>query len=175
MRQMELKVFRSWIVLDDKQTDVMLAASSQRKAFAALQSVGLDISIRTIAQFWGFSDDETECAIALASPGEVFVSPMDAGNWKVLPKRELAKPPKEPKIPTDPEGIKRYNKTRREASEAGKRARGEVRVNSWLPPDAVAALRLLTGGDESRGAVQKALVLALTSCPAVVAAQKKAA
>lgn len=167
MRNMELKVFKSWIVVSDtERADLILAASSQRKAFDALQSVGLDISIRTIAQFWGFTDDENECAIALASPGEVFISPFEAGKYERMPKRELVKLPKAPKIPTDPEERKRYDAARRGNSDDAKRLRGERRLTTWLPKEAAEALDKLTGGSTERGAVQAALVLALTTCAA---------
>ena len=55
---------------------------------------------------------------------------------------------------------------RRADSDEAKRARGERRLTTWLPKEAAEALDRLTGGSKERGAVQAALVLALTTCAA---------
>ncbi len=46
---------------------------------------------------------------------------------------------------------------RRARSDAEKIARGEVRVNTWISPDAAKGLNEMTKGNNTRGAVQGAL------------------
>lgn len=73
---------------------------------------------------------------------------------------------KVPKVPTDPEERKAYDRQRVARSDSAKLARGERRLTSWIPKEAADALDKLTGGSKERGAVQAALVLALTTCAA---------
>jgi hypothetical protein len=172
---MEMKVFNGWTMKNGKQVAVIVAASSQRKASAALAEFGIDASVRAIQSYWAITGNKKHCEVALAVPGQAFAaSSLDSDDYKPLPRKPLAKVPQLPKTPTDPEGKRLYDKNRREASDKNKRERGERRISSWLPPEAAAALDRLTGGDESRGAVRAALVLALTTCAATQEAQKAA-
>lgn len=50
---------------------------------------------------------------------------------------------------------------RRQKSDEAKRERGEKRLTMWLPAEATEALRKITGGDDARGAVTKAITAAL--------------
>lgn len=167
MRNMELKVFSGAALVNGKQVHVILAASSQRGAVAALHGVGLDVSVRHLTTYWRVTGNEQDRAIALASPGKVLAaSSLQSSDFKPLPPRPLAKVPQPPKVPTDPEARKRYDVARRADSDEAKRARGERRLTTWLPKEAAEALDRLTGGSKERGAVQAALVLALTTCAA---------
>lgn len=169
MRKMKQKVFKGATFNNGKQVAVVVAASSQRNAVAALHEYGLNVTIRELATYWSVTGNKIDCETALAQPGQVFIaSTLEAQDYKPLPHCPLVKPstPPEPKIPKDPEGKKLYDKSRRIASNTSKRQRGEVHVNAWLPPEAVEALNKLTSGSRERGAIKAALVLALTTCAA---------
>jgi ABC-type xylose transport system substrate-binding protein len=164
MRKMQQKVFHGLDFVNGKQVSVVVAASSQRAAVEALRGVGLNVTVRHVADYWNVTGNKDQCATALAAPGEVFASSsLDSRDYKALPKRPLPPPsrPHPPKIPKDPEGFRQYTKARREDSDENKRKRGERRVSTWIPKDAAEALDQLTGGSKERGAVQSALVAAL--------------
>jgi hypothetical protein len=164
MRKMELKVFGGWTLIDGKQVAAVVAASSQRNAVAALAEYGIGLTVRELVAYWPITGNRKQCEVALAVPGTVYAaSSLDTDDYKPLPRRPLPKTAakREPKVPTDPQGRKLYDKERREVSNATKIERGELRINSWIPADAAAALDQMTGGSRERGAVREALALAL--------------
>lgn len=171
MRKMELKVF-SGMTTSRPQTRAIVAVSSQRAAVEALQGVGMNVSLRRVATHWNITHNVHECNVALSKPGTVFaaVSANGPGAKHFEPMPILSTPlppePKVPKIPTDPDEYKVYTKNRRIGSDKNKLERGERRVTTWLPKEAVDALDKLTGGSTERGAVQNALANALIACAA---------
>ncbi len=163
MRKAELKVYNGSSVVGGKQRTVIVAASSQRSAVAALANFGIGISLRHLATYWTVTGNRKQCEVALSQPGQAFAaSSLDTDDYAPLPARALAPPgPKVPKIPTDPEERKLYDLKRRENSDKAKLERGERRVTTWLPKEAAAALDRITGNSAERGAVQAAIARAL--------------
>lgn len=169
MRKLENKVFSGSETINGKQVSVIVACTSQRAAAEALHAHGLRTTLKHVSTHWVVTGNTATRAIALAAPGKVFAaSTMGGKDFKALPvdARDGADQAKLPKVPKDPELRKVYDKERREGSDEGKRKRGERRLTTWLPKDAVEALDRLTGGSTERGAVQAALVKALITCAA---------
>lgn len=52
---------------------------------------------------------------------------------------------------------------RRRKSDAAKVERGELRVTTWISPEAAKALRKITGNSEAKGVIQDAINNALLS------------
>lgn len=165
MTKAALKVFSGSGFILGKQVRGLVAATSQKAAIEALQAAGMSIGPNAFRSFWTATGNEADCETALASPGDVFVtSSTSARDYRpVKPKATAATLPK---VPKDPEERKKYDAKRRAESDEDKRARGERRLTTWLPKEAAEALDKLTGGSTERGAVQAALVRALTTSAA---------
>jgi len=163
MRTGELKVYRGAERINGKQVHVIVAATSQRTAVAALANFGIGISVRHLVTYWSVTSNSKECEIAMLHPGQAFASSSTQDtDFAPLPRRSLPPPaPVLPRVPKDPEARKEYDKRNRENSDSSKRARGERRLSTWIPKEAAEALDKLTGGDTTRGAVQAALVQAI--------------
>lgn len=168
MTKAALKVFSGSGFILGIQVRGLVAAASQKAAIEALQAVGMSIGPNAFRSFWTVTGNDADCETALASPGDVFVtSSTSARDYRrVKPKATAATPPKVPKVPKDPEERKKYDADRRAESDKDKKARGERRLTTWLPREAAEALDKLTGGSTERGAVQAALVRALTASAA---------
>jgi hypothetical protein len=143
-----------------KQARVLVAATSQQAAAEALRACGLHTTRRTIGQYWSVTGNRRECELAMSMPGAVFASSgIDEDDFVQLP--VIPPEQRQPKVPMDPV-------QRRQKSDAEKIARGEVRLNSWIPPEAAAALAKITSGSEERGIVRDALTRALISFAAQI-------
>jgi len=98
--------------------------------------------------------------MALSAPGTVFASHgANQDDYEPLP--VIPPEQRQPKMPMD-------DVQRRQKSDAEKIERGELRVNSWIPPEAAAALAKITGGSNERGAIREALSRALVSFAAQI-------
>lgn len=162
MRVGELKVYDGVESVNGKEARVIVAATSQRTAVAALAQFGIGISVRRLMTYWTISSDQRASEIALSQPGQAFGQRPDNAFYP-LPRRAVpqSSAPAAPKVPKDPDGRRQYDKEKREDSDATKRARGERRLTSWLPKEAADALDQMTGGSAERGAVREALTAAL--------------
>ena len=156
-----LKVFAGLeSVRGAKQARVLVAATSQQAAVEALRACGMHTTRRTIGQYWSVTGNKRECELALSAPGTVFASSgIDEDDFERLP--VIPPEQRQPKKPMD-------DVQRRQKSDAEKIERGELRVNSWIPPEAAAALTKITGGSNERGAIREALSRALVSFAAQI-------
>lgn len=177
MRTAELKVYFGDHVIDGKRRPVIVAASSQRTAVAALANFGIGISVRHLVTYWATTGNRKQCEIALSAPGQAFAaSSIDAADYAPLPRRQPSPgAAAAPKVPKDPEGRRAYDKEKRVDSDESKRARGERRLTSWIPKEAADALDNITGGSAERGAVREALTDALIAYAALPRSKRKAA
>lgn len=177
MRKAELKVYTGWSMIDGKQRTVIVAASSQRTAVAALANFGIGISVRHLVTYWTITGNRKQCALALSAPEQAFAaSSLDTDDYAPLPRRKLSQgATAAPKVPKDPEGRRAYDKEKRVDSDESKRARGERRLTAWIPKEAAEALDKITGGSAERGAVREALTDALIAYAALPRSKRKAA
>jgi len=165
MRIGEMKVYSGASMVNGKQVAVIVAATSQRTAVAALENFGIVISVRHLITYWTVTGNRKACEVALAQPGLAFAATsLDSDDYAPLPQRIPA--PRqlgEPKVPKDRDGRRTYDREKRGESDTAKRERGERRLTCWIPKEAAEALDKMTNGSAERGAVRDALTLALVA------------